>query len=420
MSAPTREECSALDASDPLAGVRDRFVLPSGANGAARPWVYLAGHSLGAMPRDVPDTVAEVLRAHWGQLGVRAWGEAGWIDAPARLARQLAPLLGADPDEVMVCDSTSVNLFKLLAAALRLRPGRTKIVTESATFPTDLYIASGLADWLGGEHRLVTAPIEKLGDQLDDTTAVLLMTHVEYQTGALRDLHGLTERARAVGALALWDLSHSAGVVPIDLHAASVELAVGCTYKYLCGGPGAPAYLYVRRDLQDSVRHPLEGWLGHTDPFAFESDYRPAAGVFRLLSGTPPMLSMLALERALAVLDGIGVEAIRAKSVALSELLVSCLEASWPDRALGLASPRDPELRGSQISLRHPEAAAIARALAAQGVIVDSRAPDLVRFGISPLVLRFVDVFDAAERLIEIVASRAWDRPEFRAPARVP
>jgi kynureninase len=404
--------CAERDAADPLAHVRARFVLPPGE-------VYLAGHSLGPLVAGVSERIAHVIAREWGERGVRSFSEHGWIDAPARIGAQLARLLGAASDEVVVCDSTSVNLFKLLSAALALRPGRARIVTELATFPSDLYVAEGVASLSGGAHRVCAVPRDALDAAIDTDTAVLLLTHVEYQTGALRDLASLSRRARDVGAISLWDLSHSAGVVPLDLHAAGVDLAVGCTYKYLCGGPGAPAYAYVRRDLAASLRSPLRGWLGHASPFAFEPSFRPAAGASALVCGTPPILSMLALEASLAALADVDVARVREKSVALSDLLIAYVEQRAPDPSLELASPRDADARGSQVSFRHPGALALSRALAARGVIADFRTPDLLRLGLAPLALRFTDVLCAARTLCDVLESQTWDRETYRGDVRV-
>jgi kynureninase len=406
-----RQDTEALDARDELATFRDDFALPAGV-------VYLDGNSLGALPRATAGRVLELVEREWGDGLVRSWNASGWIDLPRRVAARIAPLVGARADEVAVADSTSVNLFKLLAGALRLRPGRRVILSEAENFPTDLYVAQGLASLLGGAS-LRAVPRAELHAALDDDVAVLMLTHVDFRTGELHDMAERTRAAHAAGALALWDLAHSAGAVPVDLSACAADLAVGCGYKYLNGGPGAPAFAFVARLHQDAFETPLTGWMGHAEPFAFDPRYHPAPGVERLACGTPPVLSLAALECGVETVARAGLGRLRAKSVALTGLFVDLVEQECAGAGLELASPRDPERRGSQVSLRHPEGYAIVRALAARGVIGDFRSPDVLRFGFAPAYLRFADVWDAVAALGAVMERREWAQAEHRVRARV-
>jgi kynureninase len=360
-----------------------------------------------------------VLRAEWGRDLVRSWTVHDWIDLPPRVAGAIAPLIGAGPDEVAVADSTSINLFKLLAAALRLRPGRTVILAELESFPTDLYMAEGLAELLQDRAELRLVPRRGLEAALDEDVAVLMLTHVDFRSGEMHDLGGWTAAAHRAGALMLWDLAHSAGAVPVDLGAAGADLAVGCGYKYLNGGPGAPAFAYVARRYLEDLEQPLWGWMGHAAPFAMDVLYRPVAGIDRLRVGTPPILSLAALEVGVRLMAEIGIERLRRKSVALTSLMLELVEARCGGHGLEPASPRDPARRGSQVAFRHPEGYAIMQALIAAGVIGDFREPDLLRFGLAPAYVRFVDVWDAVEILGEILRTRRWDRPEHRTRAKV-
>ena len=406
-----RADCVALDAADDLAPLRDAFVLPEGV-------VYLDGNSLGALPRRAVDRLRDVTEREWGRDLIRSWNANGWIDLPARVAALLAPLIGAAADEVAVADSTSVNVFKLLAGALRLRPGRRAILSEQGNFPTDLYVAQGLAGLLGDvDLRLV--PRGGLRGALADDVGVLMLTHVDFRTGEVHDMADLTRAAHEVGALALWDLAHSAGAVPVDLAGCGADLAVGCGYKYLNGGPGAPAFAYVARRLQDAFETPLSGWMGHADPFAFGTRYEPARGVARLLCGTPPVLSLAALECGVETIARAGIDRLRTKSVALTHLFIRLAEQECGGFGFSLASPREAERRGSQVSLRHPEGYAIVQALAARGVIGDFRTPDVLRFGFAPAYVRFADAWDAVAALRAVMASREWARSEFQEKGRV-
>lgn len=407
----TRADAEALDAADELGALRADFALPPNV-------VYLDGHSLGALPRAAAARVREVVEREWGEGLVQSWNAAGWIDLPARVAAEVAPLVGASADEVAVADSTSVNLFKLLAGALRLRPGRRVILSEQENFPTDLYVAQGLASLVEGV-TLRAVPRAELAAGLDDAVAVLMLSHVDFRSGELHDMAAWTRAAHEAGALVLWDLSHSAGALPVDLAGCGADLAVGCGYKYLNGGPGAPAFAFVARRHHAAFESPLTGWMGHADPFAFDTRYRPAPGISRLLCGTPPILSLAALECGVLGVARAGVARLRAKSIALTELFVRLVEQEAAGLGLALASPREPQRRGSQVSLRHAEGYAVVRALAARGVIADFRAPDVLRFGFAPACLRFADVWDAVAALRAVMAAREWERPEHRARARV-
>ncbi len=412
MSKPLeRANAEALDAEDPLAPLRAEFLLPDAL-------VYLDGNSLGALPRRTVDRLHQLITREWGQDLVRSWNTHGWIDLSTRVAARIAPLLGAGADEVAVCDSTSINLFKLLAGALRLLPGRRVIVSEPDNFPTDLYAAQGLAALLRDvELRLV--PRERLTAALDDNVAVLMLTEVDFRTGERHDMAELTRAAHEKGALALWDLAHSAGVVPLDLDGCAADLAVGCGYKYLSGGPGAPAFAFVARRWHDDFRTPLSGWMGHAQPFALDPVYRPAPGVARLLCGTPGVLGMAALDCGVETIAAAGIERLRHKSVALTTLFVRLVEQECAAFDFTLASPRASERRGSQVSLRHPEGYAVVQALIARGIVGDFREPDVLRFGFAPAYLRFVDVWEAVAGLRAVMQGREWERPEHRVRARV-
>jgi kynureninase len=412
-----RHDCEALDRADPLAPLRERFELPPGV-------VNLDGNSLGPLPRSVPARLREVVEGEWGRDLIRSWNRHGWIDLPRAVGAKIARLIGAAPDEVVVADSTSVGLFKLLAAALELDPERRVVVSEAGNFPTDLYVAQGLArtlEALGGprlELRTIARRSE-LDGALGGDVAVVMLSQVDYRTGELWDLAETTRRIQACGALTLWDLAHSAGAVPVDLAGAGADLAVGCGYKFLNGGPGAPAFMYVAGRHQARLRSPLQGWLGHAAPFAFEPEYRPAAGIARFQAGTPPVLSMAALDAALDAFDGVDLVAVRAKSVALGDLFLELVARECAGQGIEPACPRDGARRGSQVSFRHPEGYAIVQALIARGVIGDFREPDVLRFGLAPLYLRYVDVAEAVRHLREVLETGEWDRQDFKTRAMV-
>ncbi len=395
-----------LDEADPLAPLRERFLLPPGV-------VYLDGNSLGPPTVDAAERLAAVVTEQWGRDLVRSWNVHRWIDLPHRVGDRIAPLIGAPPDSVVVGDSTTVNLYKALGGAVELwrsegGPGTPVILTDTANFPTDLYVMDSVARRWGAEVRTVE-PTE-LEDALETgDVACLALTQVDYRTGRLHDLPRLTAAAHQVGAVTVWDLSHSAGVIPVDVTAADVDLAVGCGYKYLNGGPGAPAYLYVAPRLLDRFSNPIAGWFGHAAPFDFSTEFRAAPGIARGRVGTPHVLSMLALDAALDVFGDVDLDLVRAKSRSLTALFIELVDGLDAE----LVTPRDPDLRGSQVSLRHPHGYAVVRALAARGVIGDFRAPDVMRFGFAPLYLRHVDVVDAARTLAEVLESEAWRDPRL-------
>lgn len=391
--------------ADPFVRTRDAFDLPEGI-------IYLDGNSLGPLPRAARDRLRHEIDDNWGRQLIRAWNSAGWMDLPGRVGDKIARLIGAAPGTVMVTDSTSVNLFKALTAALTLAGERRVILSDTGNFPTDLYIAEGVARTIGKGHRLrLVAPAE-VESALDATVAVLMLTEVDYATGRRHDLARLTALAQAQGVLTIWDLAHSAGAFPVGLAAAGADFAIGCGYKYLNGGPGAPAFIYVAPRNLAAVDPALSGWMGHDAPFAFELGYRPSASIERLRTGTPPVLSLAALDAAMEVWAGIDMQAVRQRSIELSERFIAEVEASCP--MLRLASPRDPGQRGSQVSFRFEEGYAAMQALIARGVIGDFRAPDIMRFGFTPLYLRPADVTAAARHVAEVMASEDWRRPEFQ------
>lgn len=404
----------ALDAADALAPMRDRFVLPEGI-------IYLDGNSLGPMPKGVAERLAEAAETEWAQDLITSWNKADWIGLPRRIAAKIAPLIGTEADCVAVTDSTSINLFKVLAAALALNPGRTRIVSERDNFPTDLYVADGLSRLIGKDHELVLVDRpEDVAPALDSRTAVLMLTHVNYRTGHMFGMAGLTKKAHDAGALAIWDLAHSAGAVEVDLDGAGADFAVGCGYKYLNGGPGAPAFLHAARRHHGKASQPLTGWFSHAAPFAFKPGYEPADGIARFMTGTPPVLSLTALDRALDAWDSVTMADVRAKSLALTGLFIEAVETLCAGYGLKLASPREEALRGSQVSFYlEGHGYEVMQTLIARGVIGDFRGPDIIRFGFTPLYTRFADVVAAARILSEILETRAWDRDEFRQRAAV-
>ena len=403
----TLAEARAADAADPLRPLRNRFVLPHGL-------VYLDGNSLGPMPRTAAARLGRVIEEEWGEELIRSWNSRDWIGAPQRIGAKIAPLIGARPHEVIVTDSTSVNLFTLLVAAARLSD-RPVLLSEAGNFHTDLHIASGAAELLG--LTLDIAPRGEIEARIGADTNLLLLTHVHYRPAERFDMARITALARDAGALTVWDLSHSAGAVPLDLGRDGAELAVGCGYKYLNGGPGAPAFLYVAEHLQERLESPLRGWMGHAAPFDFTDDYAPAAGIARFLAGTPPILSLAALESGLDSYAGVDMAAVWAKSVALFDLFAELAAERCPD--LQCISPREPERRGSHISFRHPHAFEIIQALIADGVIGDFRCPDAARFGLTPLYLGYEDVWRAVERMQSILESESWRDPQFAVRGKV-
>jgi len=406
-SALTLADLEAMDRDDPLRTLRDAFMLPDGV-------VYLDGNSLGALPRETPTRLQQVAAVQWGQDLIRSWTAHDWIGAAQRVGDKIARLIGAGPGEVVVSDSTSVNLFKLLAAACRLRPGRPTILSEPGNFPNDLYVAQGLQELGNGRIELQLVPADRIEAAIDERVAVVLLTHVHYKSGALHDMARITARAHAQGALTLWDLSHSTGAVPVDLNAAQADFAVGCGYKYLNGGPGAPAYLFVAQRHQAATRSPITGWLGHARPFDFVDEYAPAPGIERFLAGTPPILGIAALEVGVDLMLRADAQCLVDKSRALSGLFVALVESRCAGQGLELASPPDAQARGSHVALRHAQAYAVIQALIGHGVIGDFRTPDLMRFGFAPLYNRHADIWHAVEMLRDVLLTSAWDRPEFK------
>jgi kynureninase len=421
---PTLQTCQQRDAADPLRPLRKLFSIPPGV-------IYLDGNSLGAMPQSAAARAAQVITHEWGQDLIKAWNTAGWFQLPQRLGNQIAPLIGAGPDQVVATDTTSVNLYKLLSAAISIAkedaPRHRVILSERSNFPTDLYIAEGLCKAQGFTLKLVEP--HEIAAALDTDLAVLMLTHVNYRTGAMHDMAALTAAAHAVGALVVWDLAHSAGAVPVDLLGADADFAVGCGYKYLNGGPGAPAFLWVNPRHAERFWQPLSGWWGHAAPFAFSPDYQPAPGVTRYLCGTQPMVSLALLECGLDAFEAAqplgGMLALRRKSLALTDLFIALVEQRCQGYGLGLATPREHAQRGSQVCLTFESSAqggggfAIVQALIARGVIGDFRAgdgaahKDILRFGFTPLYLGFEDVWNAVEQLRLVLQSGVWQRPEF-------
>ncbi len=393
-----------------FAATRAMFDLPEGV-------IYLDGNSLGPLPRGVAERVALAITDEWGQMLITGWNKAGWMDLPARVGDRVGRLIGATPGTVTMGDTLSIKVYQALASALELRPDRRVILSDTGNFPSDLYMADGLCRTLGPDYALKTVAPEEVEGAIDASVAVLMITEVDYRTGRKHDMARLIAKAHTAGALVVWDLAHSAGAIPVDVTGADTDFAVGCSYKYLNSGPGGPAFIYVAPRLAEAARPALSGWLGHEAPFAFDLDYRPGRGVERMRVGTPPILQLAALDAALDVWEGVDMQDLRARSLELQAQFIALVEEGCPD--LTLASPRDPEIRGSQVSFRHEHGYAIIQALIAEGVIGDFRAPDILRFGFTPLYLSPEDVERAAQILCAIMAERRWDKPEFHARAKV-
>ncbi len=409
----TRDTCILRDEADPLAPIRAQFDLPAGI-------IYLDGNSLGALPRSVKARLQSAVADEWGTELIRAWNTTDWYHAPQRAGAAIARLIGAESDEVVVCDSTSVNLFKVLISALRMRPGRKVIVSERGNFPTDVYINAEAAELMGFELRCVEPEqVEAAIAEAGETLALVQLTHVHYKTGRVYDMARITAQAQALGALTIWDLAHSAGALPVELNDCNADFAVGCGYKYLNGGPGAPAFVFVAKRHICAVRQPLPGWHGHARPFEFTQDYEPHPGIERMLTGTAPQLSLIALEEALKVYQSIDMMALREKNQALGDLFIALVDQELPDMGFEVVSPRNAEQRGSQVSLTHAEGYAIVQALIVQGVIGDFRAPDVLRFGFAAPYVRYSDIWDAVAHLKEIMRTDEWDKPEFKIRAAV-
>ena len=393
-----------------FSATRAEFSLPEGV-------VYLDGNSLGPLPRATPARVVACMKDEWGEMLITGWNKAGWMAQPAALGDRIGRLIGAEPGSVVLGDTLSVKVYQALASALELAPARRVVLSDTGNFPSDLYMADGLLRTLGQGYNLRTVAPEKVEAAIDDSVAVLMLTEVDYRTGRKHDMKRLTEKAHAAGALVIWDLAHSAGAFPVDLAGCGADFAIGCTYKYLNSGPGGPAFVYVAPRHTEKVRPALSGWLGHEAPFAFDLDYRPGQGIERMRVGTPPVLQMAALEASLDIWDKVDMSDLRARSVELCQAFIQWVEAACP--MLSLASPRDPNERGSQVSFRHPEGYAIMQALIAHKVIGDFRAPDILRFGFTPLYTSMEDVSSAVLVLADVMEKQLWDRPEYKKRARV-
>ncbi len=389
---------------------KDRFELPKG-------MIYLDGNSLGPLPKGVAGRVGRAMTDEWGTNLIKGWNVDGWMAQPSRVGDQVGRIIGAPKGSVVMGDTLSLKVYQALSAALQMRPDRKVVLSDSGNFPTDLYMAEGLIRHLGHGHELRVAAPEDVVDAITDDIAVVMLTQVDYRTGRMHDMAAITKQAHAAGALMIWDLAHSAGAVPVDMAGSGAEFAVGCSYKYLNGGPGAPAFIYVRPDIAETIDPALAGWLGHEAPFAFDLDYRPAPGIERMRVGTPPVLQMAALEEAMSIWDEVEMADVRTASIRLSELFIAEVEAACPD--LRLASPRDVAQRGSQVSFHFENGYAAMQALIARGVIGDFRAPDIMRFGFTPLYLDDEDVRGAVHILAEVLRYRLWDRPEYLARQRV-
>ena len=386
------------------------FHLPKGL-------VYLDGNSLGPLPKSVPQRIERTLRDEWGEMAIGGWNRAGWMAQPRAMGDRVGRLIGATDDSVVMGDTLSIKVYQALAAALQMRPERRIVLSDSGNFPTDLYMANGLLETLGQGHELRIVAPEDVADTIDDTIAAVMLTQVDYRTGRMHDMAVLTETAHAAGAPIIWDLAHSAGAVEVDLAGCHADFAIGCTYKYLNGGPGAPAFIYVRPDLAGEVKPALAGWLGHDAPFAFDLDYRPSGGIDRFRVGTPPIIQLAALEASLDIWDMVSMADIRSKSIELTEQFIVGVEKRCP--MIDIASPRDSAKRGSQVSLGFEHGYAAIQALVARGVVGDFRAPDIMRFGFTPLYVDEADVDAALDMLDEVINSRAWDQPEFHQRAAV-
>lgn len=401
-----------LDKQDPLADFRHEFELPEGL-------IYLNGNSLGVLPKAAKARMADVISREWGQGLIRSWNTHNWITLPQRIGAKLAGIIGAKDHEVIVSDSTSVNLFKLAAAAMKLRPGRIKIVTEPGNFPTDLYILNGVKNFIGQDIEIITVPSSDVTQHIDQDTALVCLTHVHYKSGTMLDMKSITHAAHEKGALMMWDLSHSTGAVPLQLNDAKADLAVGCGYKYLNGGPGAPAFLYVAEEHLKALEQPLTGWFGHANAFAMSDDFEAASGIEKTLCGTTPVLGASALEVGVDIMAKVDPQQLRDKSLALTEYFIRLMEPLCETYGFELATPKDQSIRGSQVSYTHPQGYAIIQALIDQDIIGDFRAPNILRFGFAPLYVRFIDLWNTVEALQRIMQNSRWDQPQFRAKNKV-
>jgi len=412
MTTLTREDFLKLDREDQLAPFRKEFYIPKGV-------IYMDGNSLGVMPKATAARVREVTEEEWAQHLIKSWNTADWFNAPGRIGDKIAGIIGAEKGEVVATDSTSINLFKAVSAALVINSDRSVIVMEGSNFPTDNYITQGLVAFLGGQHEIRFVEKDGIMDAIDNSTAVVSLTDIHYKTGRRQDLKAVTSRAHQQGALTVWDLCHSAGALPIDLNGAHADFAVGCGYKYLNGGPGAPAFIFVAKRHQDKVKQPLTGWWSHRSPFDFTRDYEIGGGINRMLCGTQPIISLCALEVGVDIMARADIHKIREKSKRMGDLFIAAVEQKCNDYGFDIVSPRRADQRGSQVSLSHENGYAVIQALIERGVIGDFRTPDILRFGLTPLYLKYVDVWDAVDILSDIMAQEIWKAPKYNLRAAV-
>ncbi|MFC7050820.1 kynureninase [Emcibacter nanhaiensis] len=408
----TREQFEDLDRTDPLASFRAEFELPEDV-------IYLDGNSLGPLPKSSKERARRVVEQEWGRDLIKSWNKAGWFEMGQRIGNKIAGLIGADQGEVIVCDNTSLNLFKVLSLALDMKADRRKILMEGSNFPTDNYVAQGLCKHLGYGHEVIFAEREQLIDAITEDVAVVSLVHVHYKTGQILDVKAIMEKARSVGALVVWDLAHSAGAVPVDLGDWKADFAVGCGYKYLNGGPGAPAFVYVAKRHQGRFRQPLDGWWSHKAPFDFTRDYEPAEDIWQMMTGTQPILSMSLLEEGVDLMARADMGMLREKSKRLGDMFIQLVEEKLDGCGFEVVSPRDAEVRGSQVSLTHDYGYPIMQALIERNIIGDFRAPDILRFGFAPLYVRYSDIWDTVEMLQDIMQKNLWNLPEYQAKAAV-
>jgi len=406
-SSTTRAACEAFDRADPIRAYRDRFRLPEGV-------IYLDGNSLGALPKATADRVKKVLDVEWGEHLVDGWLKDNWMGLSEVLGDKIAKLIGADAGEVIVVDTTSINVHKVIAAAMLMRPDRRTLLTDKGNFPTDVYMAQGLVEFLGRQHRIKMVEEDEVAESIDEDTAAVFCTQINYKTGRLHDMAKITKAAHAKGALAIWDLAHTAGCVPIELNKIEADFAVGCGYKYLNGGPGAPAFVFAPKRHHDKVRQPLTGWLGHANPFEFGLDYKPAQGIRQFRASSPPILGIVAMEAGIDDMIEFGIGNVRAKSLALTSLFMKLVEERLTKHGFTIATPKETERRGSQVALNHKDGWPIMQALKARKVIGDFREPNIVRFGFAAPYVRFADVWDAVENLVQVMEKEEWKKPEFQ------
>ena len=412
MTATKRSELEALDQSDPLAAFRDEFFLPEGV-------IYLNGNSLGAMPLAAAERARRVVEREWAEGLIGSMNTAGWYELPSTLGRKIAPLVGAQPHEVVLTDATGINLYKIMAAALKMQPERRVVVMEGSNFPTNNYVVQGLLEELDKGHSIRFAEADEIMDAIDEDVAAICITHVHYKSGNILDMQAMTEKAHAVGAAAVWDVCHSAGAMPLDLNGCNVDFAVGCTYKYINGGPGAPSLLFAADRHHGKYMQPLTGWYSHAAPFAFERDYRPAAGIRQMLSGTQPTASLSMAECGIDIMLRADMQAIRNKSMRMTDLFIELVESRCGGYGFELVSPRAAEHRGSQVSFHKDNGYSIVRALHDSGVVCDYREPGNMRFGFAPLYIRYVDVWNAVDRLHDVLSSEAWKDERYQVRAAV-